>query len=32
MVESIGIYWTVVDNGLSRDGTFVNGRRLRTRE
>jgi hypothetical protein len=27
-LERLGDAWTVVDNGLSRNGTFVNGRRI----
>jgi pSer/pThr/pTyr-binding forkhead associated (FHA) protein len=27
-VEYIGAHWTIVDDGLSRNGTFVNGERL----
>ncbi|WP_009475868.1 FHA domain-containing protein [Rhodococcus sp. JVH1] len=30
-VEHLGIYWTVCDKGLSRNGTVVNGTRLRGR-
>jgi predicted component of type VI protein secretion system len=30
-MERLGGQWTVVDDGLSRNGTFVNGRRLTTR-
>jgi pSer/pThr/pTyr-binding forkhead associated (FHA) protein len=31
MLERVGDEWTVVDNGLSRNGTFVNGERVRGR-
>ena len=31
MMERLGGQWTVIDDGLSRNGTFVNGRRLTTR-
>ena len=27
-VEYLGAHWTIVDDGLSRNGTFVNGERL----
>src|SRR6266496_5355384 len=27
-LERVGGVWTIVDNGLSRNGTFVNGRRV----
>ncbi|CAG7642361.1 FHA domain-containing protein [Rhodococcus opacus] len=27
-VERIGTYWTIVDDGMSRNGTFVNGERV----
>jgi DNA-binding CsgD family transcriptional regulator len=30
-LEKLGGYWTVLDDGLSRNGTFVNGQRLRGR-
>ncbi|MDV7352163.1 FHA domain-containing protein [Rhodococcus oxybenzonivorans] len=30
-VEHLGTYWTVTDKGLSRNGTIVNGTRLRGR-
>jgi hypothetical protein len=30
-LESAGVEWTIVDDGLSRNGTFVNGARLRGR-
>jgi pSer/pThr/pTyr-binding forkhead associated (FHA) protein len=30
-LERVGTEWTLADNGLSRNGTFVNGRRLMTR-
>lgn len=31
-VERIGIHWTITDDGLSRNGTFVNGTRLQGRQ
>ncbi|MDI9939172.1 FHA domain-containing protein [Rhodococcus sp. IEGM 1351] len=31
-VERIGIYWTITDESLSRNGTFVNGTRIRGRQ
>jgi hypothetical protein len=27
-LERVGAYWTVIDDGLSRNGTFINGRRV----
>lgn len=30
-MECLGVPWTVVDDGLSRNGTFVNGRRIISR-
>ncbi|MDV7243690.1 MULTISPECIES: FHA domain-containing protein [Rhodococcus] len=30
-LERIGDYWTVIDESLSRNGTFVNGKRIRGR-
>jgi len=32
MLERTGDHWTVADDGLSRNGSFVNGRRLRGRQ
>ncbi len=31
-IEWIGTHWTIVDDGLSRNGTFVNGERLAGRK
>lgn len=31
MLEPIGEAWTLVDDGLSRDGSFVNGSRVQGR-
>jgi hypothetical protein len=31
MLERVGSEWTLVDDGLSRNGSFVNGRRVRGR-
>ena len=31
VLERAGDHWTIADNGLSRNGTFVNGRRVRGR-
>jgi hypothetical protein len=31
VLERIGGHWTIVDDGLSRNGTFLNGRRLTRR-
>ena len=31
-LERIGIYWTITDESLSRNGTFVNGTRIRGRQ
>jgi hypothetical protein len=31
VIERVGGRWTAVDDGLSRNGTFLNGRRLRSR-
>ncbi|GCE41731.1 FHA domain-containing protein [Rhodococcus sp. USK10] len=31
-IERIGIHWTITDDGLSRNGTFVNGTRLQGRQ
>jgi FHA domain/Bacterial regulatory proteins, luxR family len=31
MLERVGTAWTIVDDGLSRNGSFVNGQRLRGR-
>ena len=31
VLERVGAEWTLVDDGLSRNGTFVNGRRVRAR-
>jgi pSer/pThr/pTyr-binding forkhead associated (FHA) protein len=31
MIEPVGPEWAVVDDGLSRNGTFVNGERVRAR-
>ena len=32
MLERVGAEWTLVDDGLSRNGSFVNGRRVRGRQ
>jgi pSer/pThr/pTyr-binding forkhead associated (FHA) protein len=32
MLERIGEEWTLVDDGLSRNGSYVNGRRVRARQ
>jgi pSer/pThr/pTyr-binding forkhead associated (FHA) protein len=32
MLERVGAEWTLVDDGLSRNGSFVNGRRVRGRK
>src|SRR5215471_13744811 len=32
VLERVGDQWTVVDDGLSRNGTFVNGRRVAGRQ
>ncbi|MFC9761855.1 FHA domain-containing protein [Rhodococcus jostii] len=31
-LERIGLYWTITDESLSRNGTFVNGTRIRGRQ
>src|SRR5262245_49242449 len=31
MLEPVGAEWTLVDDGLSRNGSFVNGERVRGR-
>jgi pSer/pThr/pTyr-binding forkhead associated (FHA) protein len=31
MIEPVGAEWTLVDDGLSRNGSFVNGERVRAR-
>src|SRR5215207_3547207 len=31
MLEPVGAEWTLVDDGLSRNGSFVNGERVRNR-
>ena len=28
VIECVGSHWTVVDDGMSRNGTFVNGERI----
>jgi pSer/pThr/pTyr-binding forkhead associated (FHA) protein len=32
VLERVGAEWTLVDDGLSRNGSFVNGRRIRGRQ
>jgi len=32
MLERVGDEWTLVDDGLSRNGSFVNGQRVRSRQ